>query len=873
MRALSTSILVLIVALAATAWAMSSGLSILPVFICVAATGFGVEQLIVLWGPRTLAQLSVRKRDLLGRALFMLSLIVMTSAVMWPVPFELPVSQDHASHFLNTEIFWELLKSGHVFGWTDRVATGRPFGDSYGTLIYLLPTIPKLLTFGLLSTGACYAITIWFVWFLGAWTVAGVAQKIMPKNRFAALLASAAFLLDVGADREGGWVYSMFHAVWPQWFASVLFLMSLWAIVNLWEKPTTRRLAVASIIIGVAVWMHPMNALNFVLFAPILALILAGQERKGGLVWVVLAHVLGGIVAAGWMIHLIVGRDSVGDYRASGTPLLELATHWWSGVVFENSSAIFGALAIVGIMALMRQRRALGMVVLAAAAWFTLLQSMDLLTGFELGRWEGLPDLMWRRFVLTAKPFWFVMTGVGASVVTTGLRNVTPGTKSPALLWLAAAPFLTALLLTIDVIAPAPAARPLNEAQASLGKTVDMLTSGLKAETQRSPGRVAFWRDRGEESELPLIAIARADLDYIATTVPPTQAFVNSNAGEDLPTLRALGVRWVISHGAANINGAKEILRASPYVLYRLDGEIAAYPVRMEGPGEVTVQSWSPMERVILLKGVTAKSHLEILHGPHSKWSAIMPDGGHRSLALARQGGWKFSRISNLQNGVIRLEFHDSNAEIICFWLALIVLLGLVGGAVMPSRGLPVLAALRSIDGVIVGVTVVVLAGSGVFLFVTGQRALNTYWAKDEPLGTEVLKVLHQHQPDNLYWSPDPYCVRPYSRNPRAGCLESDLEPRLDWNGATGSSCMRFGVPDRGETNLKVEVPVGTTVVKALATLDRTVTMEISSKGKTEKIESGRPFRIPAAGTVSVKAKNTGGTASVCLEWVAVGKP
>ncbi len=873
MRVLSTSIFVLIVALAATAWAMSSGLSILPVFICVAAIGFGSEQLIDLWGPRIGTRLSVRNRDLLVRALFMLSLIVMTSAVMWPVPFELPVSQDHANHFLNTEIFWELLKSGHVFGWTDRIATGRPFGDSYGTLIYLLPTIPKILTFGLLSTGACYAISIWFVWFLGAWAVAGVTQKVIPDNRFAALLASAAFLLDVGADREGGWVYSMFHAVWPQWFASVLFLLSLWAVVNLWEKPTSRRLAWASIVIGVAVWMHPMNALNFVLFAPILALVLAGQDRKGRLVWVVLAHVLGAIVAAGWMIHMIVSRDSVGDYRASGTPLLELATHWWSGVVFENSAAIFGGLALVGLLALMRQRRAMGMVVLAAAAWFTLLQSMDLLTGFELGRWEGLPDLMWRRFVLTAKPFWFVMTGVGASVVANGLRNVAPGTKSPALLWLAAAPFLTALLMTMNMIAPAPAARPLNEAQAGLGATIDILTSGLKAESQRSPGRVAFWRDRGEDSEIPLIAIAKADLDYIATTVPPTQAFVYSNSGKDLPTLRALGVRWVISHGAANIEGAKEILRAPPYVLYRLDGEIAAYPVRMEGPGEVTVQSWSPMERLLLVKGATAKSHLEILHGPHSKWSATMPDGSHRSFTLARQGGWKFSRVSNLQNGVIRLEFHDSKAEIVFFWLAFGLLLALAGGVVMPSRGLPVLTVLRWVDGLIVGVTLVLLAGSGVFLFLAGQQALNTYWAKGEPQGTEVLKVLHQHQPDTLSWSPTPYCVRPYSRNPRVGCIESDLEPRLDWDGATNSSCMRFGVPDRGETNLKIAVPSGTTAVKALATLDRTVTMEISSKGTTKKIESGLPFRIPASGTVSVKAKNTGGTANVCLEWVAVGKP
>ncbi len=873
MWALPTTVFVLLIALAATFWAMSSGLSILPVFLCVAATGYGIEQLLRLWTPTFKARISERKRAILGRVLFFLTLVLMTSAVMWPVPFELPVSQDHANHFLNTEVFWELLKSGHIFGWTDRIATGRPFGDSYGTLVYLLPTIPKILTFGLLPTGACYALSIWFVWFTGAWAVATVTQKVMPESRFAALLASAAFLLDVGTDREGGWVYSMFHAVWPQWFASVLFLLALWALVSLWENPTSRRLATASIVVGVAVWMHPMNALNFMLFAPVLALILAGQERKGSLVWVVLAHVLGAIIAAGWMIHMIVGRANVGEYRASGTPLLELATHWWSGVIFENSAALFGGLAFVGLLALMRQRRAMGIVVLAAAVWFTVLQSMDLLTGFELGRWEGLPDLMWRRFVLTAKPFWFVMTGVGAAVVANGLRSVTPGSKSPTLVWLAAAPMLSGLLLTADVLAPTPAARPLHEAQAGLGKTIEALTVALKSEAKTSTGRVAFWRDRGEDSELPLIAIAKADLDYVATVVPPTQSFLYSNAGKDLPTLRALGVRWIISHSPASIDGSKEIMRAPPYVLYRLEGDIAEYPIRIEGPGEVEVQSWSPMTRVLVLKGVNEKSQLEILHGPHSKWKAIMPDGSERPFVLARHGGWKFSRISNLQNGVIRLEFHDSRLEILCFWFAVATLIALFVFVLLRSRGLPVTPTLRVIDGIIVVLTVVVFAGSAVFLYVTGQRALNTYWSKDEPEGTKVLKVLHHVQPDSMSWTPEPYCVRPFSRNPRVGCLESDLKPRLDWDGATNSSCMRFGVPDRGETVLSVEVPPGTLTLKGLATLDRTVTMEISSKGKTQKIDSGRPFRMPASQKVTLKAKNTGGTASICLEWVAVGQP
>ena len=160
----------------------------------------------------------------------------------WPISIgELPISQDHANHFLATQIFVDdLVRQGAFFGWSDRISTGLPFGDVYGTSVYLVTGLLNLLSFGLIPLEISYCFGLLLVWLIPAWAIVSWARKL-GCGPWGAALAGVAFVWDIGADREGGWVYSMFHGVWPQVLATGLWLWALLLLFRLTEKPTWRR--------------------------------------------------------------------------------------------------------------------------------------------------------------------------------------------------------------------------------------------------------------------------------------------------------------------------------------------------------------------------------------------------------------------------------------------------------------------------------------------------------------------------------------------------------------------------------------------------------------------------------------------------------
>ena len=61
---------------------------------------------------------------------------------------QMPVSQDHANHYYATHLLvHEIISSGRLFGWTDSLGTGYPFGDTYHTLSYLVTGLLHLISF------------------------------------------------------------------------------------------------------------------------------------------------------------------------------------------------------------------------------------------------------------------------------------------------------------------------------------------------------------------------------------------------------------------------------------------------------------------------------------------------------------------------------------------------------------------------------------------------------------------------------------------------------------------------------------------------------------------------------------------------------
>ncbi len=182
-----------------------------------------------------------------------------------------PASRDHAIHYFQTTILVEeLLPTGRLAGWSERLNNGYPFGDSYPILGYLWAAAPQLATGGLVSLRASYAFGLLAVWVLSLWSVYRVAEIVWREvtghdapgtHRLAASLAAGAWLLDAGGSRQGGWEYAMFHGVWPQLLSTGLWV---WGLVWTWrafQGPSVRRWALSALCLAGAILAHPFGLL------------------------------------------------------------------------------------------------------------------------------------------------------------------------------------------------------------------------------------------------------------------------------------------------------------------------------------------------------------------------------------------------------------------------------------------------------------------------------------------------------------------------------------------------------------------------------------------------------------------------------------
>ncbi|MBC8067401.1 MAG: hypothetical protein IAG13_03630, partial [Deltaproteobacteria bacterium] len=110
----------------------------------------------------------------------LLVLIAIAGVLLWPlVCGEPPASRDHAIHYFQARILVdEMLPSGRLSGWTDRLNHGFPYGEGYPTLGYLWVSAVHLLGFGVVDLRASYAWGLLGVWALSLWGVWQLAALV-----------------------------------------------------------------------------------------------------------------------------------------------------------------------------------------------------------------------------------------------------------------------------------------------------------------------------------------------------------------------------------------------------------------------------------------------------------------------------------------------------------------------------------------------------------------------------------------------------------------------------------------------------------------------------------------------------------------------
>ncbi|MCY0991701.1 hypothetical protein OV203_31450 [Nannocystis sp. ILAH1] len=210
--------------------------------------------------------------------------------LLWPVPTGvMPLSADHTVHLTRAWLYGQQLAGGHLVGWSPFWFFGFPLGELYPPLGDLLVIAVRVVTLGLLDWAQAYALAFTLVFLLQGWALlrCGRALGLGP---LAGVVAAALALLDAGAYREGGWIYTVTYGVWPQALATSL---AYWALAELalaarvreGMSPGThhRHLALAALAAAAALLAHPMSLPMLAMAAP-LWLITVGLRGAGATV-------------------------------------------------------------------------------------------------------------------------------------------------------------------------------------------------------------------------------------------------------------------------------------------------------------------------------------------------------------------------------------------------------------------------------------------------------------------------------------------------------------------------------------------------------------------------------------------------------------
>jgi hypothetical protein len=661
-------------------------------------------------GPElfVLVPAGVRRRAL--RVAPVLLVVAVATGLLWDlVVGHAPASRDHAIHYFQTSVLVEqMLPSGRLSGWTDRLNNGYPFGESYPTLGHLWVAAPHLLTFGALDLRTSYAWGLLGVWALAiasvwwlAHTIAGeVAGGSSKQVAWAGCVGSLAWLLDPGGSRQGGWSYVMFHGVWPQMLSAAFWTLSLVLTWRALQAASPRRLALAGGVLGASVLAHPFGLLTAVASAlgwlVVLLVMPDGRAVASGRLrlWL-LVHLIAAGLAFGAMSVFFGSAASMGRSPVPWAPLEELATGLITGGLFDAQAPWAGVLAVLGIVVVLHRGKvmswlalalALGMIVLGSHAAITTLRFDLIVSGFE--------NLQFPRYAIAIKPLIFAFAGVGALVVARGLKSWGAGHETrvgPRPLRFVAALVLAPFIVGVGQDAGRLFARPvggIDTLQASgLASHESAMLEALRAEAERSPGglRVAFLRTGMGGATYPIFTIADAGADLVLDGHVATINFEHRFGPRTPPALAAMGVTHVIrdrdlGDDEEALAGALEKIGVyGPHTVsrFRFDA-IGRHPVTATRPGAMIELIEEHSERLVVdVDGVSRRTAITLLRAPHVRWRATF-DGAPIDILESRlHSALPVMRITVPGSGRLVLRYHRSQLETIATWTS-VVTLGLV---------------------------------------------------------------------------------------------------------------------------------------------------------------------------------------------------
>jgi hypothetical protein len=552
--------------------------------------------------------------------------VLVATIVLWPIPFDVPRSQDHTVHLARAWIVGQNLASGHVTGWSPVWFFGFPAGELYPVLGDLAVSTIRALTLGLLPWAHCYALAFWAGYVLAALALVR-ASRVLGWGPGPGLVAALLLVLDPGETREGGYRFTAFFGVWLQPLAvswTWLAMAKLHAALVESNVSGRRLLGVALLLAG-ALLAHPMTLPLFALMLGPFVLVHPKGTWMRTTIAAVLALAIAVALTAWHVLPMIAHRAWTANFGALHLGLARMLEDVASGAWATNMSAPVGVTITAGLVwAFARgDRFARFAAVTSLVAW--VLASREAFWIPRLDRFaDAFAALQYQRFVMCAKPGFFLAAGVVVTAAVRALWQRRSGIRRPALAAAAVVAAAWIAWLAHGTITHAIA----KGVGASLDRGADPETTArfeaswrdyLAWAKQRWDERDGFFRFAYEAASRHGHGLADAPVFTGAPAFKigstPGETFVHRVESDRPAVLDRLRVRYLVTLAPTRAEpvatfGAIRVIERAPLT------EVA----RIVGPGDVAVVQDEPDHVVVDVTGTDASSRLELAIAGYPRW-------------------------------------------------------------------------------------------------------------------------------------------------------------------------------------------------------------------------------------------------------------
>ncbi|MBU1239498.1 hypothetical protein KKF84_13985 [Myxococcota bacterium] len=493
----------------------------------------------------------------------------------------MPWIADHSVHQSKAWILWnKLLPNMHLTGWTHFAGPGGypaetlypPFADLYIVLV-------RALTFGLLSWEATYAVAFFAFLVFYVLTFYYVGNRMGGK--VAGFVAGLFAMVDVGAFRQGGFIFTVRWGVWPLTLSVALTLLTLTFLNDyLKEKRSPKWAIIAG---SISLLTHPMSLMLILPASFFMAWFYFAHGRKlGDLFWrSVLVFCGACALSAWWLIPFFhYGTEYSAHVSALSGTINNLASGLMDPAPWGSAWSWAAALGILGGVELWRRGSAFAMALIATSAFALLGSTTTFLAG--LGLFDLMPMLrhvQFPRFLLFVKATAYLAGGYYVGQVL--LKKVTTKNR-PSRPWavtMISLAILSALTLPLLHHLYEKKIKPLSDfpTRPPMRAGLQKIARILQKDAADKGGffRVVLAGSFGEHrtTGFPLLV----DRPFVKFTFVPsdTYKYRSKTAVSHIPNteqeMKLMNVAYVVSVGPYSLKGITEIAREDGVYLYRFD--------------------------------------------------------------------------------------------------------------------------------------------------------------------------------------------------------------------------------------------------------------------------------------------------------------